>query len=220
MGGCNSDGEQHGRALSDAMDDMPDRSVHRSQQLHQMRVDVARSPQEELAPSERAGLLLMREEEKIARDVYLRLYRRWGLRPFDNIAGSEQVHMDAILALLEHYGLPDPVQGLAEGQFYRTDLQQLYDRLVEQGLQSEEGAIQVGLLIEELDIYDLQEASQHTNKAAIRAIYRELERGSRNHLRAFYRWKEKLGLTYRPQHLAPEIFEATARSAHEDCSHS
>ena len=202
----------------DAIDEMPNRSAHRIQHVAQMRADIARSPSSGLTAAEREGLLLMREEEKIARDVYIRLFERWGIRPFGNISGSEQAHMDAILALLKHYGLPDPAQGLALGEFRNTELQRLYDRLVKQGLRSLEDAVHVGLLIEELDIADLQKAAMQTDKAAILDVYGELERGSRNHLRAFYRWKQMLGVNYVPQHLSPEIFERTALSVHEDCS--
>ncbi len=159
----------------------------------------------------------MREEEKIARDVYLRLFERWGIRPFGNIIGSEQAHMDGMLALLDHYGLEDPVQGLGVGSFHSSTLQRLYNDLLAQGLRSEEEAIRVGLLIEELDIADLQQASKQTDKEAIRMVYRELERGSRNHLRAFYRWKEKMGIVYHPQHLSPDEFLRTSLSAHEEC---
>ena len=49
-----------------------------------------------LTPEEAAGLTLMREEEKLARDVYQYLYEQWGQRVFKNIAGSEQTHMNAV----------------------------------------------------------------------------------------------------------------------------
>jgi hypothetical protein len=196
---------------------LSDRAAHRTQHIAQLRADISAAPRLPLNRLEQEDLLLMREEEKIARDVYQRLYARWGIRPFDNISGAEQAHMDAILALLEHHGLPDPAQGLAVGQFRRTDLQDLFDRLVEQGLRSEADAVRVGLLIEELDIADLQKAAARTDKPEIRAVYAELERGSRNHLRAFYRWKQKLGIDYVPQHLPHEEFERTGQSAHEIC---
>ena len=38
------------------------------------------------------GLSYMREEEKLARDVYLALYEKWGIRTFLNIAKAEQQH--------------------------------------------------------------------------------------------------------------------------------
>jgi len=52
-----------------------------------------------LTPEEEAGLLFMREEEKLARDVPLVLFDKSGLRVFENIAQSEQRHMDAVLYL-------------------------------------------------------------------------------------------------------------------------
>ncbi len=196
---------------------MPGRSAHRQQHVADMRAQIAASPRTPLTTEEQEGLLLMREEEKIARDVYIQLYERWGIRPFGNISGSEQAHMDAVLALLEHFGLPDPARGLGVGQFRNPELQRLHDTLMEQGLRSPEEAVRVGLLIEELDIDDLRKAAERTNRETIRNVYGELERGSRNHLRAFYRWKTRLGVSYQPRHLTPEIFVATALSPHEAC---
>ena len=62
-------------------------------------------PVQELSADEKKGLLLMREEEKLARDVYMALYKQWRLPIFSNIAASEQRHMDAIRTLLDRYGL-------------------------------------------------------------------------------------------------------------------
>lgn len=194
-----------------------DRDASRLQHLSRLRAAVAESSREALTAEEREDLLLMREEEKLARDVYLRLFGHWGMRPFANISGAEQMHMDAILLLLEHYALPDPAEGLGAGRFRRPDLQDLYDQLVQQGLQSPADAVRVGLLIEELDISDLKQAERRTGKPWIRAVYAELERGSRNHLRAFYRWKQTLGTGYTPRHLSSGEFERIALSAHEAC---
>ncbi|MGC9199723.1 MAG: DUF2202 domain-containing protein [Acidobacteriaceae bacterium] len=216
-GGMGEGMAREGAARGDISAKMPGRSAHRQVHVAEMRAQIAASPRTPLTPAEQEGLLLMREEEKIARDVYIQLYERWGLRPFGNISGSEQAHMDAVLALLEHFGLPDPARGLGVGQFRNPELQRLHDTLLEQGLRSPEDAVQVGLLIEELDIDDLQKAAQRTEREAIRKVYGELERGSRNHLRAFYRWKTRLGVAYQPKHLTPEIFMATALSPHEAC---
>src|SRR6056297_3356933 len=63
-----------------------------------------------LSAEETEGLLLMREEEKLARDVYNALYEKWNLKTFESIGlGSETTHMDAIKNLLDRYGLEDPV---------------------------------------------------------------------------------------------------------------
>jgi hypothetical protein len=52
---------------------------------------------------------------------------------FANIASSEQVHTDRILALLEAYGLDDPVGDNGGGVFTDPALQELYDELVALG---------------------------------------------------------------------------------------
>ncbi len=56
---------------------------------------------QQLTSAEMEGILFMREEEKLARDVYLYLYEIYPLRPFLNISKSEQAHMDAIKYLID-----------------------------------------------------------------------------------------------------------------------
>ena len=86
-----------------------------------------------LSEEEISDLLFMREEEKLAHDVYSYLYEQWGLNVFQNIANSEQTHTTSVLALLNQYGISDPVEGLNAGQFANSDLQNLYDQLTAQG---------------------------------------------------------------------------------------
>ncbi len=74
-------------------------------------VDVSAYPVENLSPEEVEAILYMREEEKLARDVYLTLYNKTGLPIFENIARSEQTHMDMVLELIKKYNLTDPLQG-------------------------------------------------------------------------------------------------------------
>jgi hypothetical protein len=136
-----------------------------------------------LTPVEEAGLLFMREEEKLARDVYLFLFDKWGLRVFKNIAASEQRHMDAILYLLGKYGLEDPA--LTPGFFQNQDLQDLYDYLMLKGEKSLGDAIEVGVLIEETDIYDIEKLIGQTDKKDITQVYTNLLDGSYRHLEAF-----------------------------------
>ena len=63
------------------------------------------SVDEQLTEAEIHGILFMREEEKLARDVYIYLYEIFPLRPFLNISKSEQAHMDAIKYLIDTYEL-------------------------------------------------------------------------------------------------------------------
>jgi hypothetical protein len=161
----------------------------------------------DLSETEEQGLLYMREEEKLARDVYLVLYERWGVQTFANIARSEATHMAAVKTLLDRYSLGDPVEGKAAGEFSNEELQALYDQLVDQGSQSLVDALRVGAAIEEIDILDLEEYLAQTDKADIQRVYDSLVRGSRNHLRAFVSSLERQGVEYEPVYLSLEAYE-------------
>ena len=81
----------------------------------------------DLSQAEIDGLMFMREEEKLARDVYLALYEYWNISIFNNIANSESTHMEAVLTLLKKYDLTDPASN-KRGEFVNSDLQNLYDQ--------------------------------------------------------------------------------------------
>lgn len=137
-----------------------------------------------LTEDEIADLLHMREEEKVARDVYLKFYELYEKPIFANIAQSEQKHMDAVLNLIDGYGLTDPVAEKAEGEF-NPDFKELYDNLVAEGSAAITAAYEVGFKIEELDIADLEECIASTEVENILRVYNNLLAGSGNHLNAF-----------------------------------
>ena len=179
--------------------------------------EIPAAPQTD-APTaiETEGILFMREEEKLARDVYLTLYDQWDILIFQNIAGSEQSHMDAVLSLLERYGVEDPAAGKEIGEFTNPDLQALYDQLVAQGEQSLSDALKVGAAIEEIDILDLEEYVAQTDKDDIRIVYDSLAKGSRNHLRAFTKTLlQQTGEVYAPQYLSQDAYDAIINSGAE-----
>ena len=160
-----------------------------------------------LSAEEVRTLTFMREEEKLARDVYLTLNETRPQPVFANIARSEQQHMDAMLALLERYQLADPALP-AVGMFGDPKLQALYDELVVRGQRSATEALYVGAAIEEIDILDLEKAIAETDQPDLRRSYENLLAGSGNHLRAFVRNIEAQGLVYEPQYLGVERLEA------------
>ncbi|UCE84343.1 MAG: DUF2202 domain-containing protein [Deltaproteobacteria bacterium] len=159
-----------------------------------------------LSSTEAGTLTFMREEEKLARDVYLVMFACWGSKIFINIADSEQNHMDAIKTLLDKYGLPDPVYQEI-GVFNDSNLQELYEQLESQGEVSKLDALMVGALIEEIDIEDLQTAIDQTDRKDLQRVYRNLMNCSENHLRAFVSQIERLGVNYEVQHLPQEIVD-------------
>jgi len=161
----------------------------------------------ELTVEQQETLLWMREEEKLARDVYLVLYDQWDVAVFKNIANSEQKHMNAILRKIKTFGLTDPAVA-AEGEFTNPDLQQLYTNLVIQGEDSYINALIVGATIEDLDIADLIDAIEDTDNLSLKMTYQNLLEGSKRHLRAFTSLMKEQGVEYTPEYIEQDLYDA------------
>lgn len=173
-------------------------------------------PLEPLNDAEKSSLLFMREEEKLARDVYDYLYLKWSLQIFDNISTSEQTHMDAILELLNRYELEDPAKQDESGSFVNSDLQELYNDLTKIGTTSIVDALKVGAAIEEIDILDLKNAlDADVDNQDITMVYENLMKGSRNHLRSFVKTLRNQGVIYQSQYLTKEEYDAIINSEME-----
>jgi len=140
-----------------------------------------------ITQDQRASLLWMVAEEKLAHDVYTTLGDIYGVRQFDNIAASEAKHTDAVRVLLDTYGIKDPTVGDAVGEFDNAVMQKMYDDLIKQGSKSLTDAAKVGVAIEKLDIKDLRDGLDANTPADVRRVYESLLKGSQNHLAAFER---------------------------------
>jgi len=171
-------------------------------------------PKSSLGENEQAGIIYMREEEKLARDVYEASYEAHQLLIFQNIASAEQTHMDAMKLLVDRYELEDPVLD-ESGNFSDGDLQVLYDNLSLRSLQSLEEALLVGVLIEETDIADLQAHINETDNEDVVLVYDNLMKGSKNHLRSYVKVLERYGFSVTPQVLSQEQFDEILNSSIE-----
>ncbi len=150
-----------------------------------------------LEDGEAEAILFMKQEEKLARDVYLTLYAVWEHNTLRNISISEQRHMNSVDTLIEAYDLEDTTPEEI-GEFTIPELQELFDQLIEAGSGSVEDALTVGVLIEETDIADLEDLLAATENEAIIQVMSNLLDGSHNHLAAFTRALEQLGVTPDP----------------------
>ena len=161
-----------------------------------------------ITQAEKGSLIYLREEEKLARDVYDYLYSLWGSEIFSNIYASEVQHMAAVKSLLDQYNLDDPIKDDIPGVFANEELQHHYDALTSKGSISLHDALEVGATIEDLDIYDLDEDlySVVTNNK-IEQVYNNLLKGSINHINAFVR---QLG-SYSPQYISQERYNEVIR---------
>lgn len=168
---------------------------------------------ETLDVGEETHLVFMREEEKLARDVYMKLQEMYpGEAIFVNIGtGSEQEHTDTIRNKLAQYGIADPNPdtnnlpdsiGVFTGTDYGWYFEEKYEILVNWGAQSLVDGWYVGAFIEELDMVDIigcpkiivetdngigagECGMDYTDKVDLKTMYGHLVSGSEDHLRAY-----------------------------------
>ena len=158
-----------------------------------------------LDAAEESHLVFMREEEKLARDVYIALGDAWpGAPTFDNIVPSEQNHTDQIKSKLDKYNIDDPATDMTPGVFSGDEwgwyFDEKYAYLVNAGSTSELDGLYVGAFIEELDMHDIVECPvvivdtpngitdcgmNYTDQNDLKNVYGNLVAGSENHLRAY-----------------------------------
>jgi len=173
--------------------------------------------------AEKTHLVFMREEEKLARDVYITLGNMYPTATvFASIDDSEQQHTTTVKSKLTKYGLPDPSTSDAVGMFTGVDygayFTEKYNHLVTDGSNSELDALYAGAFIEELDMHDIVECPQaimalkgypeggcgmnYTDVTDLKNMYNSLVEGSKNHLRAYVGQIEAVtGVPYVAQYL-------------------
>ncbi len=171
----------------------------------------------ELTAVEQQDLSYLREEEKLARDVYLYNKELYGLNIFGNISSSEQTHMDKVLELLELAGLEDPMKSNSIGEFNNAELAVLYTELTEQSSVSIVEALKVGALIEDLDIDDIERMITHTSNETVLTLYANLVCGSKNHIRSYTRNLESNGAAYTPQFISNDYYNQILSESNAGC---
>lgn len=174
------------------------------------------NPSAEISIEEADMLKYMREEEKLARDVYTTLSAQYSVPVFANIAKSEQRHMDRVLCLLKYYNIDDPASAEI-GIFNNQDLQELYNSLIAQGSTSLINALTVGATIEDADIHDLNQYVGQTENEAIITIFNHLACGSGNHMRAFSRLLNRNDVVYTPQFISQDEYNTILSAENKPC---
>ena len=164
-------------------------------------------------------LKFLREEEKLARDVYLFSYNKYQVSIFNSISQSEQKHMDSVLKLMNKYGIPDSAS-TEIGVFNNADLQTLYASLIAQSNLSSVDALKVGATIEDLDINDIDDFIRNTTKSDILNVYDNLTCGSKNHIRTYTSQLSINGVTYIPQFISVEYYNAILSESIGGCGNN
>ena len=91
----------------------------------------------------------------------------------------------------------------------------MFNSLVAQGNSSLLKAYITGLTIEDVDIFDLGNALDDIDNQDIKLVYGNLLKGSRNHMRSFYRNLTNTGGSYTPQYITQAAFDAIINTGME-----
>ena len=169
-----------------------------------------------ITENDKASLLFMLEEEKLARDTYFYLDSVWSINTFANIKMSEQQHMDAVENLLKSYDIPYQIEPM--GVFQDSILRSLYAQFKIDGVKSKIDALIIGATIEDLDIVDLREYISKTANQNIIDVFQNLECGSNNHLRSFVKELNREGGTYSPQFLTQAEYDIIINGTNGPCN--
>jgi hypothetical protein len=158
-------------------------------------------------------LLRLREEEKLARDIYTTLAKTSGLAIFQNISRAESQHMQSVERLVRASGANGSTLNNTPGVFAYPEHQQLYVSLVANGTRSPLDALMVGARIEEMDITDLRQTLTQTTDPQARQVLEHLMHASQNHLRAFASQISMQGGRYNAEFLTQAEFDQIASSS-------
>ena len=164
-----------------------------------------------LSDEQKYSLAHMWFEEKLAHDIYLDLYDETGARQLTNIAiNSEVTHMQLVEDLVDAYDLnvtnylndymihysKEELAALPRGEFAIPAIQTLYDDLFVQGKESKQASLEVGCIVEVVDVDDLDHyiADAEDNTALI-DTFTILREGSYAHYWSFDDGLKNLGIT-------------------------
>jgi hypothetical protein len=208
-------------ACTDRQPDAPDLTVTPEFQAAQVGT---------LDAAEETHLIFMREEEKLARDVYTTLGKMYrDIKTFSRIDDAEQKHTDTMADMLLLYQIDDPSTsdkvGVFTGVDYGSYFTDKYNYLLAKAVDGL-AALYVGAFIEELDMHDIAECPVviqetyalgeygcglvQTDETQLTRAYESLIDGSASHLRAYVRAIEQIigEGTYEAQYLPQDVVDS------------
>ena len=154
------------------------------------------------------SLTYMKDEERLASDLYLNLYNYYKnysdleIKQLNNIAtNTENDQISIIKSLVKRYDLnssePQDVN-ISRGVYENQVIQDLYDKFYAIGQNSQEEALKVGCMVEVTDINDLDKyisLAKESNATDIETAFKALRDGSYHNYWTFDQTLKNLGVT-------------------------
>lgn len=173
-------------------------------------IDLASYPNTALSEEQKYSLAYMWHEEKLAKEIYLELNKLYPTQQLENIATrSEVVHIELVQNLVEFYDInitnianyeikysPEELNNMPVGKFAIPEIESLYNTLYDHGRASQRASLEVGCMVEVVDIVDLDKyiATAGTNQALV-DTFNILRNGSYEHYWAFDKGLKSMGIS-------------------------
>ncbi len=171
--------------------------------------EVVDNPTSSLSQALKDAITHMYNEESLAYDVYLNIYKIQAVNQLTNIAtNSESEHINAVNGLAIKYDLnitmypetdePYSIEGIGNGLYSVPEIQVLYNTLYAKGIQSKKDALEVGCMVEVVDINDLNELielAEGSNATDVLDVFHFLRNGSYNHYWTFDAGLKNMNIT-------------------------
>jgi len=170
--------------------------------------DAINAPKSVLSQEVKDALAYMYSEEGLAHDLYLNIYTYQPARQLQNIATRSEVkHIEAVNQLAIKYDLnmtqypdtdiPYDISGIGNGNYPVDTVQYLYNLLYDKGIRSQQDALEVGCMVEVVDIDDLNgyiAAASASGASDVVTVLDFLRSGSYNHYWAFDAGLKNMGI--------------------------
>ena len=183
-------------------------------------IDVDASPTSVLTQDLKNAMAYMGNEERLAYDVYMNLYNYHNtnnniqISQLQNIAqNSEAKHISIVQDLVQKYDLGEDdlsnvetavadnsvtLEDMPRGVYDVPAIQELYDLLYDKGIASKQAALEVGCMVEVVDIDDLDEfikLAEESHAEDIVESFTITRHGSYKHYWAFDKGLKNMGIS-------------------------
>ena len=171
--------------------------------------DVPDTPSGQLTEDQKYSLAYMWHEEKLAKEIYLELNKIHPTQQLENIATKSEVkHIALVQELVKAYDInitnlanyevdysEEELNNMPVGVFAVPEIQDLYNTLFDIGRVSRQAGLEVGCMVEVVDITDLDDfiAATGDNQAII-DTFNILKDGSYKHYWAFDSGLKNMGI--------------------------
>jgi len=166
-------------------------------------------PMSTLTQDLKDSITYMYNEEGLAYDLYMNIYKIQSVKQLLNIATNSEIkHIDAVNELAIKYDLnmtqypdtdvPYSIEGISSGVYPVEHIQELYDLLYDKGIQSKQDALEVGCMVEVVDIDDLDKyivLAKESNATDVLEVFNFLISGSYKHYASFDKGLKDMNVT-------------------------